>query len=82
MNRTITSRTTHETIGRTNGYADLIARMNVNVSDDRIAALRSEAAEAGDDMQVAICDQAIAGNKRAVYLCALALRDAAAQVSS
>jgi len=41
-----------------------------------IEALRAEAAEAGDDAQVRLCDKAIAGDDEALARCTLALRNA------
>lgn len=55
--------------------------VSMNVSDKQIEALRAEAAEASDDAQVRICDRALNGDKRAVYLCAVAIRDAKANAS-
>lgn len=47
-------------------------------SDTALEALRAEAAAAGDDKQVSLCDRALAGEATAIALCALALRAAAA----
>ena len=43
----------------------------------RIEALRSEAATAGDEAQVALCDQALVGDEVAAARCRHAIRDAA-----
>lgn len=48
-------------------------------SDDRLRALKEEAAEAGDFAQVELCGCALDGNAKAIALCALALLDAEAQ---
>lgn len=45
----------------------------------QIEALRTEAANAGDDAQIAICDRAIEGDREALLECAIAIDDALAQ---
>lgn len=50
------------------------------ITDDRIEAIRSEAAVAGDLVMVEVCDHALSGNEDAQQLVTLALKDAAAQV--
>ncbi len=47
-------------------------------SDAVLEALRAEAAAAGDDKQVELCERALEGEATAVALCARALRAAAA----
>lgn len=48
-------------------------------TDKQIEQLRSEAAAAGDDKQVALCDQALRGNVAARVECERVIADAAAQ---
>jgi len=49
------------------------------VSPRKIKTLRSEAAEAGDMAQVAICDRAVDGDREAILECARVMADVAAQ---
>ena len=48
-------------------------------TDDAIAALRVEAAAAGDDRQVSLCNRALDGQSAALRECARVIADAAAQ---
>lgn len=50
-----------------------------HVTDEQITALRNEAATAGDLAQVAVCDRALAGSRRARRECARIIADAEAQ---
>ena len=47
---------------------------------NRLRDLKSEADEAGDDVQAEICARAIAGDHASVIACVKALADAAAQI--
>lgn len=58
---------------------DLIKAARGEVSRERIERLRSEAAAAGDDDQVADCDRALAGNEYAWRRCCDVVVDALAQ---
>ena len=53
-----------------------IASVLRSLTTSGIATLRQEAAVAGDLAQVAICDRALAGSRRAQAECARAIRDA------
>jgi len=48
------------------------------MTQDQIRKLRDEAAEAGDDAQVQLCELALGGDELAWKACAMALADARA----
>lgn len=48
------------------------------ITTAQIEALKTEAGEHGDTKQVAICDQALAGDEKAVVECARVITDAQA----
>lgn len=50
------------------------------ITNAQIAALRTEAAAAGDTAMVAVCTRALAGSARARAVCARAIRAAYARV--
>lgn len=50
----------------------------MTIDDTTIETLRTEAAEAGDLAQVAICERALAGNESARLECERVIRDARA----
>lgn len=51
----------------------------MKITNTQIAALKSEAANAGDSKMVAICDRALDGSRRAVAQVRRVIADAAAQ---
>ena len=53
---------------------------STNDLSDRLADLQTEAIEAGDAAQVALCVKAIDGDAAAVAVCVKAMADAAAQI--
>lgn len=60
-------------------YTCILKLMDTTNQTDQIESLRTEAGEAGDLAQVAICDRALAGDESAVAECVEVLTDAAAQ---
>jgi hypothetical protein len=50
-----------------------------DVTDEDVRALKQEAAQAGDDAQVSLCDRALAGDSAAMAKCESAIRNARAQ---
>lgn len=52
--------------------------MGITITDAQIEALRTEAAAAGDDAQVALCDAALAGDETARARCERAIHAAQA----
>ena len=60
--------------------SDLEALLVVTEAD--IKALHREAREAGDEMQVELCDEALAGGVRAEQECARVIRDARANAAA
>lgn len=51
----------------------------MKITSAQIAALKSEAANAGDSKMVAVCDRALDGSRRAIAEVRRVLADAAAQ---
>ena len=49
-----------------------------DITNEQIKTLRQEAAQAGDDAQVAICDRALDGDEQALAVCAEVIADARA----
>lgn len=49
------------------------------ITTEQIETLRSEAGQHGDMEQVAVCDKALAGSKKAIAECARVIADAEAQ---
>lgn len=54
-------------------------KMTTTITDTQIEQLRTEAGQAGDHLQVAICDRAIEGDEQTRAECARVIADAAAQ---
>ena len=52
------------------------------IDDERIGALRTASAVAGDREQVALCDRALAGDDAARAECERVIRDAAAELAA
>lgn len=53
-----------------------------NLTDDMIIALKNEAGNAGDEMQVSFCDDALEGDETARAECAQAITNARAMDDS
>lgn len=51
----------------------------MKITNAQIAALKSEAANAGDSKMVAVCDRALDGSRRALNIVRRVIADAAAQ---
>lgn len=52
----------------------------MNITDERITALRAEAVKAGDMEMVAVCDMALKGSTLALAECARVIADAVAMI--